>query len=80
MYSEKNLHLHFQGNIENVTFVIDDGESISLEEEEGSPRYAPNLLYQIPPGKHSLKVYRDGELIVDRLIYVSSNETKEVEL
>lgn len=73
-------YLHFMGNTENVTFVIDEGELINLQKEEGSRRYAPNLLYQITPGKHSLKVYREGELIIDRLIYVSSNETKEVEL
>jgi len=73
-------YLHFQGNPANVTFVIDDGEPINLEEEKGSDRYAPNLLYEISPGKHSLKVFRNGELIIERLIYVASSETKEVEL
>lgn len=73
-------YLHFQGNTENVTVVIDEGEPFSLKEEKGSSRYSPNLLYQITPGKHFLKIYRGGELIIDRVIYVASNETKEVEL
>lgn len=73
-------YLRFTGNTENITFSIDDGELLNLQKEEGSQRYEPNLLYQIPSGKHTLKVYRDGELIMDRLIYIASSETKEIEL
>ncbi len=72
--------LHFMGNAENVSVVIDDGESFILAEEPDVQRYTPHLLYQVSPGKHTIKVYRKDELIVDRIIYVASGETKEVEI
>jgi hypothetical protein len=73
-------YLHFKGNTENVTVIIDEGEPIVLDKEQEARRYSPHLLYKIPPGKHTLKAYRNGELILERLIYVASNETKEVEI
>jgi len=77
--SDKSF-LHFIGNAKNVTVIIDDTEPIILEEESSVQRYAPHLLYQVKPGKHTIKVYRDEQLIVDRIIFIATGETKEVEI
>jgi hypothetical protein len=72
--------LHFIGNVENVSVIIDGGEPFILKKEEDTKRYSPHLLYQVTPGKHTVKIYRNNQLIVDRIIFVASSETKEVEI
>ncbi len=69
--------IKFTGNWENVTIQIDDMNQFVLKSwSEGGAD--DNKLYQISPGKHSLKVYRDGNLIVNRLIFIDNQTTAEV--
>ena len=72
--------LQFVGNVENTSVIIDDGEPFIIRKENDGDRYSPHLLYQIAPGKHTIKIYRNDQLIVDRIIFVASSETKEVEI
>lgn len=65
-------YLKFVGNVQNVTVVIDGGESISLE--------AKSQVYQVKPGRHEVKALRGGQVILNRSIVVDNQTTVEVEI
>jgi hypothetical protein len=67
--SEKS-YLKFTGNPTEVTIQIDDMTPFSVA--------ASDKLYQISPGQHIVKAYRNGELIVNRVLIVDSQVTTEV--
>ncbi|MBM4176839.1 MAG: hypothetical protein FJ213_11820 [Ignavibacteria bacterium] len=69
--SEKSF-LKFVGNKELITFSVDEGIRI--------PNNLEIELYEIKPGKHNIKVYRDNRLIVDRTIFVDNQTIFEVVL
>jgi len=64
----------FTGNINNIAIQIDDAEPFVVKSA------AANTLYQIPPGKHRLKVYRSGNLVIDRLLFLENHVTTEVHI
>jgi len=63
-------YLQFAGNVGGVTVVIDD-TSFELSTEK-------NPLYQIENGKHYVKIYRNNEIIIDRVIFLADKETMEI--
>lgn len=71
--SEKS-YLQFTGNTAHISVQIDDRQPFTVA---GS---AAKSLYQVPPGKHSLKVYRDGRLVVDRILLLDNQTTMEVQI
>jgi hypothetical protein len=79
-------YLKFSGNWENVSVQIDDLEPFVLEKYVPDPEdqerkvSQEEKLYQISPGKHILRVYRDGSLIVDRILILDNNVIKEVQI
>ena len=79
----ENSYLKFSGNWENASVQIDDMESFILKRtvnpEDTERRYPDdNKLYQIAPGKHSLKVYREGNLVINRIVFLENQATMEV--
>jgi len=69
--------IKFAGNLENVSVQLDDTSQFALK--SGSESGADdNKLYQVSPGKHSLKVYRDGNLIINRILFLDDQATAEV--
>jgi hypothetical protein len=69
--------IKFAGNWANVSVQIDDMNQFVLQSGTES-NAGDNKLYQISPGKHSLKVYRDGSLIVNRILFLDNQATAEV--
>jgi hypothetical protein len=69
--------IKFIGNRANVSVQIDDMNQFVLQSDTES-NSGDNKLYQISPGKHSLKVYRDGSLIVNRILLLDNQATAEV--
>jgi hypothetical protein len=76
--------LKFTGNVRNASVYIDEGEPFVLEKyvinsdgEQERARY-DNKLYQVTPGKHTVKVYRDNNLVVKRILILDNNVIKEV--
>jgi hypothetical protein len=69
--SEKGF-LKFSGRYDRITVVIDNGESITHENKE--------LVYELKPGKHQVKVYRSGQLVIDRIVFVDNQTTTEIEI
>jgi hypothetical protein len=62
----------FVGNINSVTVAIDDGEGLSLDPK--------TEVYQVKPGKHSIKIYRNNQLILDRVVIIDNQTTMEIQI
>jgi hypothetical protein len=67
----KKSYLQFSGNIEGVSVIIDENDAFSLSLEK-------DPLYQLNPGKHTLKIFRNSNLIVDRVIFLEDQGTMEI--
>ena len=72
--------IKFTGNRTNVSVQIDDMNQFVLTSGTDSEKSSgnDNKLYQVSPGKHSIKVHRDGELIVNRILFLDNQTTTEV--
>ena len=69
--SEKGF-LKFTGNTTGVMISVDDGTQFP---------YNPKVeLYEVKPGKHAVKVYRNNEVVVDRTVIVDNQITFEVDV
>lgn len=64
-------YLQFIGNSEGVSVMIDKNNSFQLSTTE-------DTLYQLNHGKHTLKIYRNNKLIVDRIIFLEDHGTMEI--
>jgi len=78
--SDKSF-IKFTGNIKNATAQIDDGQAFSIEQPAtGEEPIWRNTVYQVPPGKHIVKVSRNGQVVVERIIILDNQTTREVEI
>ena len=84
---EEKSFLRFIGNTENVTVSIDSGKSFNLRKEHGSTPITSGWqsglrynIYEIPHGKHKLKIYRNNTLIVNRIIFIEDHATMEISI
>ena len=60
---EKKSYLYFSGNTDDVTVSVDNAEQFSIKE-------GINNQYKVKSGKHTVRVYRDGKIIVERELYL----------
>lgn len=70
---DQKSFLYFSGNTKNVTVSVDDGEKFSVKNGRDNQ-------YRIKPGKHTVRVYREGEIRVEREIYVGDGIAKEISI
>jgi len=82
--SEKS-YLWFTGNTENAVVYVDNREfvrltaSYTIDERTGEKtRKEEQTHYQIEPGKHEIRVERDGKVLVNRLLILGNLMTKEI--
>ncbi len=61
----------FSGNLENVKIHIDELQP-----------FTPSIgkHYQIRPGKHTVMAYRDGNLLLNRMIILENQVTTEIKI
>jgi len=64
-------YLQFLGNTEGVSVIIDENDAFGLTT-------AKDTLYQLNHGKHTLKIYRNNNLIIDRNIFLEDHGTMEI--
>jgi hypothetical protein len=69
--SEKGF-LKFKSSVPEFSFVIDEGVQMNNDPKIDQ--------YEIKPGKHNVKVYRDDKLIVNRIIFVDNQTIFEIEV
>ena len=70
---EKRAYLYFTGATEGVEVSIDNGPTFAVKKGEENH-------YKLKPGMHSVKIYRDGDMIVERQIYLGDGIAKEIEV
>jgi len=61
----------FSGNLENVKIHIDELESFT----PSSGKH-----YEMAPGKHTLLAYREGKLLLNRIIILENHVTTEIKV
>lgn len=77
--SDKSF-LKFTGNWENTSVQVDHMAPFVLSSMADSGGDADKNLYQILPGKHTLKVYRNGNIVINRIIILENQATMEVQI
>lgn len=70
--SEKGF-LKFTGNTQSATVSVDGKPAFSLSADQDK-----DVVYEVPPGNRLIKVYRNNQLIVDRVVYVDNQTTMEI--
>lgn len=69
----QKAYLYFTGPVDGAQVSIDNGTAFEI-------RPGPQNRYEIEPGKHTLRVVRDGNVVVDRVIFVGDGVAKEIEV
>ncbi|MFA6541285.1 MAG: hypothetical protein WCT99_06750 [Bacteroidota bacterium] len=64
--------LKFVGNVDQASVIVDDGKPFVLDKND--------VVYEIKPGTHSVKVYKNNQLIVNRTIVIDNGVTMEIEI
>lgn len=65
--------LYFTGNTENASVSVDGGEAFAVEPGRDHQ-------YKIAQGKHNVKVMKNGNVVVNRDIYVGDGVAKEIDI
>jgi hypothetical protein len=64
--------IKFTGNTTNVSVEINSESKFELDPE--------TELYELYPGQYNIKVYRNNNLVVDRIIIIEGETTYEIEV
>jgi uncharacterized protein YcfL len=66
--------IQLSGQCEGVSLQIDENDLITVVGD------CEDSIFSVTPGRHVVKLYKNGKMILERLIYFSSGETSEVTL
>jgi hypothetical protein len=72
-------YIMFVGDLTDVMVSIDEQEFVPIPGKTDDPRAAHHK-YRIKPGTHMITANRDGDLILQRKIYIGQGETMEIQL
>ena len=67
-------YLQLRGVCEDVSLQVDDNARVELADK------CEEAQYQVEPGLHTLRFYRDGSLILERKVSLGAGEIYEVRL
>ncbi len=69
-------------NYEDAQIMLqyDDKEKFPVEMRKEGTRKFKKYLYEIAPGRHTIKVYNASQLLINREIFISNQETIEIQL
>lgn len=70
-------YLQFNGNTDSVKVIVDENASFVPAESVHPGKFKPQKLYIIQPGKHRVQVIKNETTVIDQVIYIGTNETKE---
>lgn len=68
----EKAQIKFTGKVLNAQVSIDDGDMITLD--------AADVVYTVKAGTHTMKIYRNLQLIVNRTIVTDNGVVTEVEI
>jgi hypothetical protein len=72
-------YIMFVGDLNNVSVSIDEQEFAPIPGKADDPRAAQHK-YRIKPGNHMILAERDGNLVLQKKIYIGQGETREVRI
>ncbi|NJB69021.1 hypothetical protein GGQ74_002715 [Desulfobaculum xiamenense] len=80
---DKTAYIQFSGTTKNCVATVDDGVPFALEgsfytDDQGRRHKRGPVLYEVLPGKHRVRVERDGSLVLDRTLLLGNQMTKEI--
>jgi hypothetical protein len=64
--------LKFVGNILQTTISIDDGKPFAIDKKD--------VVYSIKPGIHSIKAYKNNQIVLEREVFIDNGITMEIEI
>jgi len=64
--------LKFVGNKEATMISVDNGDRFPYDMKID--------LYEVRPGRHTIRVYRDNQIVVDRIVIVDNQTIFEIEV
>lgn len=82
-YGKQSMTLDEYGNyVKNIYEAkIDDRITFNVElSKRRKDSFHRSSTYKISPGRHSIKVYKNGKLIINKDIYIGNRETMEFEI
>ncbi|MCU7493902.1 MAG: hypothetical protein HF314_03335 [Ignavibacteria bacterium] len=65
-------YLKFVGNTEMIQISIDGGDPFPIDNKID--------LYQTAPGKHEIKITRNSQVVVKRLVFLDNKTTMEIKV
>lgn len=71
-------YFRFTGDVAGAVVSIDSGETIYLGlDSQGKPA---NVIYKVAPGKHRVVVTKGNQVVVDRIVIVDNQNTREIQV
>lgn len=83
---DKKSYLWFSGKSDGVAVIIDDQPPFDLSpsyyvDDQGNRKSKTTPVhYEIDPGRHTIKLVRDGQLILERTLLLGNRMTTEIEI
>lgn len=83
---DKKSYLWFSGKSDDVTVIIDEQSTFDLGpsyyvDSQGNKRAKTTPVhYEIDPGKHTIRLMRNGRLILERTLLLGNHMTTEIEI
>jgi hypothetical protein len=77
----ESAFLQLEGDFLNTQLILDDGETVELTEDSTATFLLKGkkvARFPISTGKHALKIIRSGDVVVNRVIYITNSNTFEV--
>ncbi len=77
---EEGAYIQLSGNFLNGTLIIDDLQVNLSEENTKTFKIQGKVVAKFPisTGKHTIKIIKDNQVVVNRMIYVSNKNVFEV--
>ena len=82
---DRQSYVWFSGKLDGAVAIIDDNEPFELvpltyvNEETGEIEHKQGrTLYQVRPGKHTIMVKKNEEVVVHRNLMIGTGATKEI--
>jgi hypothetical protein len=86
LQKEPVSYLWFTGNVDRAMVSIDGGQPFALQtsaiaqDSSSGSSEAKFIHYKLSPGKHRITVQRDGQIIVDRVLILENENTREIQV
>lgn len=83
---DKKSYLWFSGKSDGVAVTIDDQSPFDLSpsyyvDSQGNKKAKTTPVhYEVDPGKHTIKLIRNGQLILERTLLLGNRMTTEIEI